>query len=150
MWFELLPSHTTYTLVSYTCSFELILSLVLSLPQWNLSCPMQNNIHNHTCACVDVLHHSIGIWAHFGLCFELLPFFHQCDLSFCLYILHIPWCPRHVHLSSIWAWFWAYAKQNKEPYVCLCWCSSSLHGYLTSFSALSWAFTKVIWAAVFT
>ena len=27
MWFELLPSHTTYTLVSYMCLLELILSL---------------------------------------------------------------------------------------------------------------------------
>ena len=34
--------------------------------------------------------------------------------------------------------------------MCLRWCSSSLHGCLGSFGALFWAFTNVIWAAVFT
>ena len=44
-----------FTLVSYPCLFELNLSLVSSFPHWNLSCPMQNNIHKHTCALADVL-----------------------------------------------------------------------------------------------
>ena len=89
MWSELLPLHTTYTLVSYTCSFEPILSLILSLFHWNLSYLMQKkNIHKHMCAFVGALHHYIGIWAHLELCLENF----QCDLSCCLYMLHIPWC----------------------------------------------------------
>ena len=40
-----------HLIVSYTCSFEPILSLILSLPLWKLSRPLQNidnSIHVHT------------------------------------------------------------------------------------------------------
>ena len=179
MWFELLPPHTTYTLASYTCSSEPILSLILSFPHWNLSCPTQNKMHKHTCTFVDVLHHYMDIWDHLELCLELCPMWfellplhttytlmhldvlyvfvwahfeldfefsplefelshaqkkwhkhtcslvevlhrytfelilssvlilYHCDLSCCLHIQHISWCPMHVCLISFWAWFWA-------------------------------------------
>ena len=102
-WFELLPLHTTYTLLSYTCSFELI----LSFPHWNLSYPMHKKSYVNICVPLLVFFITTSV-------FELtlssvLGFFH-CDLSCCLYILHIPWCTLMSYIclfdSSFWAWFW--------------------------------------------
>ena len=95
MWFELLPLHTTYTLVSYTCSFEPILSLVLSFPPsgiWAIPCT-KKNIHNKKILniCVPLLAFFITT-SVFELALSSVLSFFQCDLSCCLYILHIPWC----------------------------------------------------------
>ena len=159
MWFELLPSHTTYTLVSYMCLLELILSL------WFWDFPS-------------------GIWAapckttYIIIRVPVLMFFitrsvFELSLGFVLgfypFFTGVIWASAstyYIYLGVLDMFIWAqselgfepsplefelsHAKQNTEPYVCLCWCSSSLHGYLSSFSALSWAFTNVIWAAVFT
>ena len=158
MWFELLPLHTTYTSmhldVLYMCLFELILSLILSFPHWNLSYPMPKHDINIRVAWLKLFITT----SIFELILSSVLSFFQCDLSCCLYILHIPWCPVRVGLSSFWAWFWAFpigiwaipCQNMTSTYVYLCWCSSSLHRYLSSLWALSWAFSNVIWAAAFT
>ena len=102
-----------FTLVSCPCLFELTLSLIWSLPHWTMSCAMKNKVHKHTWTFFAVcsVHQYLDIWAPFELfraVFWALTFCYQCKLSCCLYILHIPWCPRHVRLSSFWAWFWAF------------------------------------------
>ena len=53
-------------IVSYTCSFEPISSLILSFPHWNLSYSVQHNkIHKLTCTFVDFFHYYIDVWALF-------------------------------------------------------------------------------------
>ena len=209
MWFELLPLHTTYTLVSYTCSFELILSLILVFPHWNLSysmhkkttqtyvylcwlsaslhpylsslwalswafssviwaaaftyyiyldaswCPIcvclsafcawfwafpngiwgipcTKNIHKHMCAFVGLLTTSV-----FELTLSSVLSFFRCEVSCCLYILHIPWCPIRVRLNPFWAWFWACStgiwaiscrKKNIHKHMCAF--VGALHHYI--------------------
>ena len=66
----------------------------------------------------------------------------------CYIYLDASWCSICVCLSSFWAWFWGFptgiwaipcSKKHTQTYVYLCWCSSSLHRYLSS-----------LWAAAFT
>ena len=104
-WFELLPLHTTYTLLSYTCSFELI----LSFPHWNLSYPMHKKSYVNICVPLLVFFITTSV---FELTLSSVLGFFQCDLSCCLYILHIPWCTLMSYIclfdSSFWAWFWVF------------------------------------------
>ena len=157
MWFELLPPHTTYTLASYTCSSEPILSLILSFPHWNLSCPTQNKMHKHTCTFVDVLHHYMDIWDHLELCLEL------CPMWFELLPLHTTY--TLMHLDVLYVYVWAHFEldfefsplefelshaQKNDINIPVAWLKFFIATHLNSFWALFWSCTTAIWAVAFT
>ena len=150
------------TLMSYMCLFELILSLILSFPHWNLRYPIHNK--TYTNIFVPLLVFFITLHRYLSSLWALSWAFSNViwAAAFTYYIyLDAPWCPICVclSLSSFWAWFWAfptgiwaipYTTRRTQTYLYLCWCSSSLHRYLSSLWALSWVFSNVIWAAAFT
>ena len=72
-------------LMSYICLFELI----LSFPHKNLSYPMHKNTYINICVPLLVFFITTSV---FELTLSSVLSFFQCDLSCCLYILHIPWC----------------------------------------------------------
>ena len=134
------------------CLFELVLSLILSFPHWNVSYPIPKNDIN-----IRVPWLKLFITTSvFELTLSSVLSFFQCDFCCYLYILHIPrcilmsyMCLFELILSLILSFpHWNLRHpMHKKTYVnnvYLCWCSSSLHRYLSSLWALPWAFSNVI------
>ena len=159
MWFELLPLHTTYTLMHLDVLYVFVWAhFELGLELFPLEFALfhaQKNIHKHMCTFVGVLHHYIDIWAHFELCLEFFPMWCELLPLHTTYTLVSYTCSFEPILSLIlvfphWNLSYPMHKKTTQTYVYLCWLSASLHPYLSSLWALSWAFSNVIWAAAFT
>ena len=161
VWFELLPLHTTYTLMHLDVLYVFVwdhveLDFELSPQEFELS-HTQQDMHKHMCTFVGVLHHYIGIWAHFELCLELFPMWFE------LLPLHTTYTLMHLDVLYVFVWdhveldfelspleFELSHAQKTYINICVPLLVFSLHRYLSSPWALSWAFSNVIWAAAFT
>ena len=110
MWFELLPLHTTYTLMHLNVLYVFVwdhveLDFELSPQEFELS-HTQQDIHKHMCTLVGVLHHYIGIWAHFELCLGLSPMWFE------LLPLHTTY--TLMHLDVLYVFVWAHFELDFE------------------------------------
>ena len=135
MWFELLPLHTTYTLmhldILYVFVWASFWASFWASPTGIWAIPCKKN--KHTCSLVEALHHDIDIWAHFELCLELFPMWFELLPLHTLNTFVSYTCLFEPILSLILSfphWNLSYPMQNKNIHKHMCAFVAALHHYI--------------------